>query len=105
MPKALIAVLFSFDTCGVDNIGSSLSSGSMGSSSSSPLLEEAEPSIFTLPTEPDTPILSGCPHNALAPIFGGSMLIDPYAFLCGIAMPFCVMVGEESGELWSASVE
>lgn len=97
-------VLF-FIACGVISIGSSLSSGSIGSPSSEVLLESSDPSILMLPTELEAAVLSPAPHAACMFTFGESNTMEfPLGFL-GIIMPFCVIVGEESGEDWSARVE
>lgn len=91
--------------CGVINMGSSLSSGSIGSPSSDPLLESSDPSMLMLPTELDAPVLSPFPHMC-RPILGESNTIEfPRGLREGIIMPFWVMVGDESGEDWSARVE
>jgi hypothetical protein len=44
--------------CGVPNMGSSLSSGSSGSTSSDELLDSSDPSMFMLPTELEAAVLS-----------------------------------------------
>lgn len=95
-----------FAACGVMSIWSSLSSGSIGSPSSELLLDSAN--MFMLPTELDAPALSPfpIPHKFWL-ILGESRFIEFGRFpLPGIIMPpFWVMVGDESGEGWSASVE
>jgi hypothetical protein len=95
-----------FTACGVINMGSSLSSGSMGSPSSDSLLESSDPSMLMLPTELDAAVvLSPCPH-ACRPMLGESSTIEfPRGLRDGIIMPFCVIVGDESGDDWSARVE
>lgn len=94
-----------FTACGVINIGSSGSSGSIGSPSSDELLEASEPSMLMLPTELDGATLSPCPHIC-RPTLGESITIEfPRGLREGIIMPFCVIVGEESGEDCSARVE
>lgn len=98
-------VLF-FIAWGVMSIGSSLSSGSIGSPSSELLLVSSEPSMFMLPTELDAAVLSPVPQAECMFTFGESRTIElPRGFRDGIIMPFCVIVGEESGEDWSARVE
>jgi len=101
-PKGMLC----FVVCGVMSIGSSLSSGSIGSPSSDSLLESSVPSMFMLPTELDAAVLSPFPHAPCMFTLGESIAIEfPRGFLDGIIMPFCVIVGEESGEDCSASVE
>lgn len=96
--------LFVFAACGVMIMGSSVSSGSIGSRSSEELLESSEPNMLMLPTELEGAVL---PPLLQAPILGESPMIIEFArgFLVGILIPFCVIVGEESGEDWSGSVE
>jgi hypothetical protein len=80
-------------------MGSSLSSGSNGSTSSDELLESSDPSILMLPTELDAAVLSPWLQPPCILTFGESISIEfERGFLGGILMPFCVMVGEESGE-------
>lgn len=90
-------------------MASSLSSGSMRSSSEESLLPESEPSIFTLPTEEDMADRSGLPmlgQLELGPRPGESSIIEPTeALRDGIIMPLCVIIGEESGDDCSARVE
>jgi hypothetical protein len=62
-------------------------------------------SIFTLPSELEKTLLSEAGAFDQGPNAGGSIAIAfRLIFLFGIIMPFCVMVGEESGDA-SASVE
>lgn len=78
---------------------SSLSSWSMGSISSSLLLLDSLPNIFTLPSELDTTLRSEPGTCDQGPKGEGSIFmafID--IFLGGIIMPFCVIVGDESGD-------
>jgi len=94
-----------FMACGVMSIGSSLSSGSIGSTSSDDELESSDPNMLMLPTELEAAIRSPLPHKC-RPTLGESSTIEfPRGFLDGIIIPFCVIVGEESGEGWSARVE
>lgn len=94
-----------FTACGVISMGSSCSSGSMGSPSSDELLESSEPSILILPTELEAAVLSPFPHMCM-PALAESRIIElPRGLREGIIIPFCVIVGEESGEEASASVE
>lgn len=99
--------LFVFEACGVMIIGSSVSSGSIGSISSEELLESSEPSMLMLPTELDGAVLPPLLHAEYPFMLGDSPIIIEFArgFLEGILIPFCVIVGEESGEDWSGSVE
>lgn len=86
-------------TCGVISIGSSLSSGSRGSISSDELLESSDPSILMLPTELDAAVLSPLLQPPCMFTLGESSTIElERGFLGGILIPFCVIVGEESGE-------
>jgi hypothetical protein len=100
--------LLDLRTWGVISIGSSLSSGSMGSSSEL-LLEDSEPSMLQLPTELEAAVLSPLPaaaHAEVACMFGESITSDmERRFRDGIIMPFWVIVGDESGEDCSARVE
>lgn len=85
--------------CGVMIMGSSLSSGSKGSISSDELLESSDPSMLMLPTELEAAVLSPLPHPPCMFTFGESSNIEfERGFLGGILIPFCVIVGEESGE-------
>lgn len=65
--------------------------------------------MFTLPTELLTVLLSGArePHGTLVEpcMFGESSIILVILPLRGGIIIFCVMTGEESGELCSARVE
>jgi hypothetical protein len=94
-----------FIACGVISIGSSLSSGSIASPSSELLLESAS-SMFTLPNELEGAVRSPLlmPHIP-CPTLGESMSMELARVFLGIIMPFCVIVGDESGDGWSASVE
>jgi hypothetical protein len=94
--------------CGVIIIGSSVSSGSIWSSSSDELLESSDPSMLMLPTELDAAVLSPLPFpQALCMLMlGESRIIELARGLpAGIFIPFCVIVGDESGDDWSGSVE
>jgi hypothetical protein len=65
--------------CGVDSIESSISSASMRSSSSELLPDDSDPSMFTLPSELDTTILSAfaiVDHNELELLFIDSKLLE-----------------------------
>jgi hypothetical protein len=88
-------------------MASSTSSGSMGSISSSLSLDESEPSMFTLPSELDTTLRSDVPGKVVQGVnWGGSNAMELMdIFRLGIIIPFCVTVGDESGEDCSASVE
>lgn len=58
-----------------------------------------------LPTELEAAVLSPFPHIACMRL-GLSITMElPRGFREGIIMPFCVIVGDESGDDWSASVE
>ncbi|KAK4999466.1 hypothetical protein LTR60_007581, partial [Cryomyces antarcticus] len=65
--------------------------------------------MLTLPTELETPVLSMFGRAGQAtvdPKFGESSIMEFIeAFREGIIMPFCVIVGEESGDDCSAMVE
>lgn len=101
-------MLLSLCTCGVVKMASSMSSGSIKSSSSDSLLPESEASIFTLPTELDTVdrSLFMVGHPELGPRLGESSIIELMEALReGMTTPFCMMIGEESGEDCSARVE
>lgn len=91
--------------CGVINMGSSLSSLSIGSPSSDPLLESSDPSMLMLPTELEAAILSLFPHICMLILGESSTMEFPRGLREGIIMPFCVIVGEESGDDCSARVE
>jgi hypothetical protein len=92
--------------CGVMIIGSSWSSGSNGSTSSEELLESSEPIMLMLPTELEGAVLSPWLHPPCMLTFGESSSIEfERGFRGGILIPFCVIVGEESGEDWAGSVE
>jgi hypothetical protein len=98
--------LFVFAACGVMIIGSSVSSGSRGSISSDELLESSEPSMLMLPTELDGPVLPPLLQPPWELTLGDSIIIElARGLLEGILIPFCVIVGEESGDDWSGSVE
>lgn len=90
-------------------IGSSLSSGSIGSSSSESVSDDSEPSMFMLPSELDTTLLSvWCmPGQRVWSLLCGESRAKEVRLLrrWGIIMPFWVIVGEESGEDCSARVE
>jgi hypothetical protein len=91
---------------GVPIMGSSLSSGSNGSISSEELLDSSDPSILMLPTELDAPVLSPLPHPPCMLTFGEFINIELERGLRdGILIPFCVIVGDESGDDCSGSVE
>lgn len=92
-----------FAACGVMSIWSSLSSGSKASASSESLLDSAN--MDMLPTDPAPVVLSPFPIPQEPPRFGESSTMELRCGRFGIIMPFCVMVGEESGEDWSARVE
>ena len=92
--------------CGVPIIGSSLSSGSNGSTSSDELLESSEPIMLMLPTELDAAVLSPLPHPLCMFTLGEFMIIEfDRGFRDGMLMPFWVIVGDESGDDCSGSVE
>jgi len=96
--------------CGVDSIESSISSASMRSSSSELLPDESDPNIFTLPSELDTTILSEIAivdHSELELLIIDSELLEKWRlfFLLGMFIALPEMVGDESGEDCSASVE
>jgi hypothetical protein len=105
-----------FIAWGVMSMGSSTSSGSIGSPSSEELDESSEPSMFIEPTELEAAVLSPLPlplplpfplpHVECVLTFGLSrIMLFALCLLEGIIMPFCVIVGDESGDDWSASVE
>lgn len=101
-------VLIDFIACGVISIGSSWSSGSIGSPSSELLLESSDPSMLMLPTELEAAILSPLPFAHVERMFtlGESRIMElARGFFDGIIIPFWVMVGEESGDDWSGRVE
>jgi hypothetical protein len=92
--------------CGVPIMGSSLSSPSSGSTSSDELLDSSDPIMLMLPTELDAAVLSPLPQPPCMLILGEFMSIELERGLRdGILMPFCVIVGDESGEDCSGSVE
>jgi len=92
--------------CGVPIIGSSLSSGSSGSTSSDELLDSSEPIMLMLPKELDGAVLSPLPHPLCMVTFGEFINIEfERGFRDGMLMPFCVIVGDESGDDCSGSVE
>lgn len=106
MPKGAAILL----TCGVVRIESSISSASMRSSSSEVLPEELEPIILTLPRELDTATRSGwarVDHKELELLLSASIVpeICEPLFLFGMFIALPDIVGEESGEDCSASVE
>jgi hypothetical protein len=85
--------------CGVMIIGSSWSSGSNGSTSSEELLESSDPIMLMLPTELEGAVLSPWLQPPCMLTFGESSSIEfERGFRGGILIPFCVIVGEESGE-------
>lgn len=85
--------------CGVMIMGSSLSSGSKGSISPEELLESSDPSMLMLPTELEAAVLSPLFHPPCMFTFGESSNIEfDRGFLGGILIPFCVIVGDESGD-------
>jgi hypothetical protein len=90
--------------CGVPIMGSSLSSGSSGSTSSEELLDSSDPSILMLPTELDAAVLSLL-HPPCICTFGEFIIIEFVRFREGILIPFCVIVGDESGDDCSGTVE
>lgn len=80
-------------------MGSSVSSGSKGSSSSEELLESSDPSMLMLPTELEGAVLPPLLHALCMLMLGESIIIEfARGFLEGILIPFWVMVGDESGE-------
>lgn len=93
--------------CGVVIMGSSWSSGSSGSMSSEELLESSDPIMLMLPTELDGAVLSPWLHPPACRLtLGDSISIElDRGLRGGILMPFWVMVGDESGDDWSGSVE
>lgn len=92
--------------CGVMIMGSSLSSWSRASASSDELFESSEPSMFMLPTELEAPVLSPWLQPPCMFTLGDSSNMEfERGFRGGILIPFCVMVGEESGEDASGRVE
>lgn len=92
--------------CGVPIMGSSLSSGSSGSTSSDELLDSSEPIMLMLPTELEGAVLSPFPHPLCMFTFGEFMSIEfDRGLRDGMLMPFCVIVGDESGDDCSGSVE
>lgn len=88
-------------------MGSSCSSGSPESSTSELLLSESEPNMLMLPTLLDIAIFSPVFDQAfpLWKTFTSDMKELVLLLRCGIAIAFCVIVGEESGDDCSASVE
>jgi hypothetical protein len=75
----------------------------MRSSSSELLPDDSDPSIFTLPSEPDTTILSAFAivvHSELELLFIDSELLEKWRpfFLFGILIALPEIVGDESGE-------
>ena len=88
-------------------MGSSVSSGSIGSISSEELLESSDPSMLMLPTELEGAVLPPLLQAPCTLMLGDSPIIMELArgLLEGILIPFCVIVGEESGDDWSGSVE
>jgi hypothetical protein len=91
--------------CGVPIMGSSLSSGSSGSISSEELLDSSDPSMLMLPIELDAAILSPLFHPPCMFTFGEFIIIEFVRFRDGILIPFCVIVGDESGDDCSGTVE
>lgn len=92
--------------CGVPIMGSSLSSASSGSTSSDELLDSSDPIMLMLPTELEAAVLSPLLHPPCMLTLGEFMSIEFERGLReGILMPFCVIVGDESGEDCSGSVE
>jgi hypothetical protein len=82
----------------------------MRSSSSELLPDESDPNIFTLPSELDTTILSEIAivdHSELELLIIDSELLEKWRlfFLLGMFIALPEMVGDESGEDCSASVE
>lgn len=63
--------------------------------------------MLMLPTELEGAVLSPWLHPLPCMLtLGDSISIElERGFRGGILMPFCVMVGEESGDDWSGSVE
>jgi len=101
-------------TIGVVRIESSISSASIKSSSSSLLPDESDPSIFTLPKELETVILSAfaiVDHKELLLFPADSDNPPPPPPKCvpffrfGIFIARPDIVGEESGDDCSANVE
>jgi hypothetical protein len=92
-------------------MGSSWSSGSNGSHSSELDEDDSDASMLMLPTELDAAVRSPIPvagHVECMPMLGESTLMElelERPLRDGIIMPFCVIVGEESGDDWSARVE
>lgn len=59
-----------------------------------------------LPTELEGAVLPPLLQAPCELIFGESIIIElARGFLEGILIPFCVIVGEESGDDWSGNVE
>ena len=82
----------------------------MRSSSSELLPDESDPSMFTLPSELDTTILSAfaiVDHSELELLVIDSELLEKWRpfFLLGMFIALPPMVGDESGEDCSAKVE
>lgn len=99
-------VLLDFAACGVMIMGSSGSNESRGSSSSEELLESSDPSMLMLPTELEGAVLPPWLQALCKLMLGKSIIIElERGFFKGILMPFCVIVGEESGDDWSGRVE
>jgi len=100
--------VFDLFTCGVTRIDSSMSSASMRPSSSEVLPEESEPIMFTLPSELEICIRSPFPivDHKDAELMCSELRekCNPF-FLFGMFIALPPMVGEESGEDCSASVE
>lgn len=93
---------------GVEIMMSSTSSGSIGSGPSESLSSESI--ILMLLTEPEMTERSPFPcecDQPLLPICGESSTMElwPKPERAGIGIAFCVMVGDESGDEASASVE
>jgi len=94
-------------TCGVVRMESSISSASIGSSSSELLPDDSDPSILTLPRELETVIRSWLPrvdHKELELPAISTLPKFPLR-RCGMFIARPVIVGEESGEDCSARVE
>jgi hypothetical protein len=91
---------------GVPNMGSSLSSGSSRSTSSEELLDSSDPSMLILPIELEAAVLSPLLHPPCMFTFGEFIIMEfERGFRDGILIPFCVIVGEESGDDRSGTVE
>jgi hypothetical protein len=104
-PTAPGKALLSF-ACGVPIMGSSWSSGSRGSTSSEELLDSSEPIMLMLPTELDGAVLSPAPHAPCMFTLGESSSVElERGRFDGILMPFCVSVGDESGDDCAGTVE